>query len=61
VSTLVEGNGKNTVGMVGTDKDYGKMLEYGTTKMAARPWLFKSFQKVPIKDILSKPYLKDMK
>jgi len=27
------------VGKVGTNMDYGPMLEYGTKNMAARPWL----------------------
>ena len=63
VSTEVVGDGRNTVGMVGTDKNYGKMLEYGTSKMAARPWLFKSFQKASdkIKSILSRKYIEGMK
>ncbi len=30
VSTLVVGRGDNLVGAVGTDKDYGPMLEFGT-------------------------------
>jgi len=33
------------IGKVGTDKDYGPPLEYGTKKMAARPWLRISFEK----------------
>jgi hypothetical protein len=36
--------GKKLVGFVGTDKDYGRMLEYGTSRITARPWLRKSFE-----------------
>lgn len=35
----VDGEGKETIGRVGTDVEYGKHLEFGTTKMAPRPWL----------------------
>jgi len=31
--------------IVGTDLKYGKWLEFGTTRMAARPWLFPAFEK----------------
>jgi HK97 gp10 family phage protein len=63
ISTAVVGEGKDVVGMVGTDQDYGPMLEYGTSKMAARPWLRKSFEKDEqnVRDILSDEYLKGMK
>jgi HK97 gp10 family phage protein len=63
VSTAVEGEGKDIIGMVGTDQEYGPMLEYGTSKMAARPWLRKSFEKDEqnIRDILSEEYLQGMK
>lgn len=38
--------GENSVvGIVGTDVDYGKMLEYGTSKVAPRPWLKPSLDK----------------
>jgi len=33
------------VGFVGTDVQYGPWLEFGTSKMAARPWLLPSFNK----------------
>ncbi len=45
VSTLVVGRGDNLTGAVGTDKEYGLMLEYGTKNMAPRPWLRPSFEK----------------
>jgi len=35
----LEGNGNKIIGRVGTNLDLGPMLEYGTKKMAARPWL----------------------
>lgn len=35
-------------GRVGTAVFYGPMLEFGTSRMAARPWLFPSFQKAKI-------------
>ena len=38
----VVNNGHEVYGMVGTsqyDPDYGRWLEYGTTKMSMRPWL----------------------
>jgi phage gpG-like protein len=33
---------------VGTSVAYGPMLEFGTSRMAARPWLLPSFQKAKI-------------
>ncbi len=45
VSILIEGMGADLTGKVGTDKDYGLMLEYGTKNMAPRPWLRPSFEK----------------
>lgn len=30
---------QSVVGRVGTDVEYGKMLEYGTSHIAPRPWL----------------------
>lgn len=35
-------------GEVGTNVTYGKYLEFGTSKMAARPWLLPSFKKAKI-------------
>lgn len=45
ISTEVGGEAGQLIGKVGTDKDYGPMLEYGTRKMAARPWLSVAFEK----------------
>jgi hypothetical protein len=35
-------------GQVGTNVVYGPMLEFGTSKMAARPWLLPSFERAKI-------------
>lgn len=35
-------------GQVGTNVAYGPMLELGTSKMAARPWLLPAFEKAKI-------------
>lgn len=35
-------------GRVGTAVTYGPMLEFGTSRMAARPWLLPSFEKAKI-------------
>jgi HK97 gp10 family phage protein len=42
---------------VGTPKPYGKYLEFGTKKMAARPWLNRSLREMQkrINEILGKP------
>lgn len=34
--------------VVGTNVTYGPMLEFGTSRMAARPWLLPSFEKAKI-------------
>jgi len=51
IKIAVEGEDKQIVGTVGTDKPYGKRLEYGTSKMAARPWLRPSAEKATEKII----------
>lgn len=38
----------NMVGRVGTNTFYGPMLEFGTSKMASRPWLMPSFERAKI-------------
>lgn len=60
VKTAVEGEGRTVIGMVGTNLNYGKMLEFGTRKMGARPWLRISFEKSldTIKSILSRKWLR---
>ncbi len=45
IKTSVEGEGKKVIGTVGTKVKHGLMLEFGTRKMAARPWLRKSLEK----------------
>jgi Bacteriophage protein of unknown function (DUF646). len=47
------GSGKNIIGYVGTELVYGPMLEFGTSKMKARPWLKRSFDSISegVKDI----------
>ena len=49
IKGTVETEGKQVVGRVGTDLDYGRRLEFGTRKMAARPWLRKSFEEAEAK------------
>ena len=36
-------------GKVGTGVAYGPMLEFGTSRMASRPWLLPSFEKAKVK------------
>lgn len=38
-------NKSRKVAVVGTNIQYGAFLEFGTSKMAARPWLMPSFRK----------------
>ena len=38
----------NLTAEVGTAVDYGPMLEFGTSRMAARPWLLPSFERAKI-------------
>jgi len=56
VATDVSGDGLE--GIVGTDIDYGKKLEYGDSKIEARPWLKVSFEKSAnaIKEIFTKKW-----
>jgi len=59
IKTSVGSEGKTIAGIVGTDKIQGKMTEFGTTKMAARPWLRISFEKAmpKLKEIFGKKWL----
>lgn len=59
IKALVKGVGDKVIGMVGTSLDYGRMLEYGTSKMAPRPWLRISLEKTAgkIKSIFSKRFM----
>jgi phage gpG-like protein len=34
--------------VVGTNVEYGPMLEFGTSRMAARPWLLPSFERARV-------------
>ncbi len=56
IKTAVESKGKTVVGAAGTDTIQGLMTEFGTVKMAARPWLRISFEKAmpKLKDIFGK-------
>ena len=47
------------IGKVGTDLDYGIMLQYGTRNMAARPWLDVAAKKASnkIKQIFSRKWI----
>jgi hypothetical protein len=38
----------NVTGRVGTAVAYGPMLEFGTSRMVARPWLLPSFERAKI-------------
>lgn len=44
-------------GEVGTDREYGPMLEYGTMNILPRPWLRPSFEQsqAEVEDILQQP------
>jgi len=59
VKGTVETEGKTVIGKVGTDKEHGKELEFGTTHMAPRPWLRPSFEASldKIKSIFGKRWL----
>lgn len=39
VATTTDDRGEEIATRVGTNLDYGRFLEYGTSRMAARPWL----------------------
>ena len=54
----VELEDTQVVGYVGTKDDYGPMLEFGTKKMAPRPWLRISFEKseTKIKQIFTRKW-----
>ena len=45
VKTAVRGEGKSIMGFVGTELEYGAELEYGSSRVEARPWLRISFEK----------------
>jgi hypothetical protein len=53
-----EDEGKGIVAYVGTKLLKGPMLEYGTSNMAARPWLRVSFEKAKakVKNILERKW-----
>lgn len=41
-------SGGNMTGRVGTNIQYGAYLEFGTSRMEARPWLLPSFEKAKV-------------
>lgn len=51
--------GEGLVGLVGTDLEYGKELEYGRKNMAPRPFLRPSFERSEeaVKEIFSRSWL----
>lgn len=53
---IVRATKQNLVVTVGTNLKYGRYLEYGTRKMAARPWLRRTFaeERTKMIDILRK-------
>ncbi len=59
IKISVGSEGRDIVGIVGTDQKYGPMLEFGTRKMAPRPWLRRSFDNAlpKVKQILSRKWL----
>lgn len=56
IKSGVEVENRETIGFVGTDKDYGRMLEFGTYRIAPRPWLRKSFEasEAKVKEIFTR-------
>jgi HK97 gp10 family phage protein len=54
VKTEVETNSESVIGYVGTEDDYGAILEMGTRHILPRPWLRPSFEKAEerVKEIL---------
>lgn len=57
VQVEVELSGPRPRADVGTNIEYGPMLEFGTSRMAARPWLLPSFNKAKL---MVEQDLKDM-
>jgi len=47
ITHRIEGGGyeERTIGYVGTNVEYAPYLEFGTSKMAARPWLTPALEK----------------
>ena len=58
VTAIVENEGKSVKGFVGTELMKGLHLEKGTSKMAPRPWLERSFDSSldRVKEILSRKW-----
>lgn len=46
IQTEVVTEGDQIIGVVGTDLEYGRHLEYGTRNMEPRPWIKPSIEKV---------------
>jgi len=58
IKWATEDNGMT--GLVGTELKYGPMLEFGTSKMAPRPWLRKAFSEseTKVREIFTREWLK---
>ena len=52
VRTQVDNSSSMIIGYVGSTLVYAPCLEFGTRKMAARPWLKLSFEKTDLRKIL---------
>ena len=52
VRTQVDNSSSMIIGYVGSTLIYAPCLEFGTRKMAARPWLKLSFEKTDLRKIL---------
>lgn len=46
--SMVLPSASSLIGEVGTNLPYGAWLEFGTSRMAARPWLLPSFERAKI-------------
>lgn len=65
VTHVIEGGGfsKETKGYVGTNVDYGRHLEFGTSTIAPRPWLTPALEskKKEIKALIKEATMKSTK
>lgn len=58
IKAVVEGDGKQVVGMVGTDKEHGTFLEFKPPERGGRPWLRRTFEEseAKIKEIFTRKW-----